>query len=106
MRSSMKIKVLNDILSFKRSSRYQEYKIINKSIVAYDHCKVNCYPIMNTLLRQFPVLLQRLNVVLRHCEFLAGLALLYIHPDLKMNIEDVINWFPKAKKTRIAFVIS
>lgn len=65
------MKLLNEILSFNRSSCYEEYKIINNSVVAYNHFKGNCYRIINTLLKLLSTLpIVATAAVFRHCEFL------------------------------------
>lgn len=119
--SALKTKLLNEILCIKKSCNYQEYKKINRSIIAYDHCDEKCYPVLNELLKLLSTLpisvataersfstLRRLKTWMRSRmteDRLTGLAVIHVHRDIKVNIDDVIDRFAKSKQRRMDFVL-
>ena len=117
----MATKLLNEICSLKKSANYEHLKKINKAMEAYSSYDEKAYPLLKSLLQILLTLpisaatversfstLRRLKTWMRSRmteDRLTGLALLYVHRDITVNIENVINRYANSKNRRLEFVV-
>lgn len=118
---TLKHRLLNEILSIKKDAIYKEYKKISRSVNAYANCDKNAYPLMNSLLKLLSTLpisvataersfstLRRLKTWIRSRmgeDRLTGLALLHVHRDIDVAVNNVIDRFASSKNRRVQFIL-
>lgn len=120
-RDTMVMKVLNEVCSIKKSADYEQLKRVNIAIQAYANCDAKSYPFIKSLLQILLTLpistataersfstLKRLKTWMRSRmteDRLTGLALLYVHRDININIENVINRFGSLRNRKLEFIV-
>lgn len=120
-RDTMPMKVLNEICSLKKSTNYEHLKKVKKAMEAYSSYDEKAYPLLKSLLQillSLPIsaataersfsTLRRLKTWMRSRmtqDRLNGLGLVYVHRDINVNIENVINRYANLKNRRIEFVV-
>lgn len=118
---TMIMKLYNEIHSIKNTSDYENFKEINRAIVAYRKCEKEAYPLLKSLLQILLTLpisaataersfstLRRIKTWLRsrmNEDRLTGLAIMYVHRDIGIDIEKVINVFASSKNRKLDFIL-